>query len=141
MKPLKEWTEGESNTLPAVEGTPDSLDFTDPKDRESFNEILAEVTSGDSASPSVAYERVRLELCDVGYSIPPATEYVDVFSDIDGEVILELLYPNDLLEKNPQYLYFGFSQFDDGRHEMFAEILSEAALEDLFDESEKAEEI
>lgn len=131
MEPLKECMEGESPTLPAIVGHDGSLDFSNPEDRDSINTLLADITNTNTTAPPVVYERVRAIMRDVGYTIPSVTDHVDLFTEEDGETILGLVSPQGSSES--QYLYFAFSRIDNN-YEIFAEVVNEAGLEELFED-------
>lgn len=127
---LKECLDGgEGSTLPACTGEPEATDFSNPTERESVNNILSDLTDKEVRHPAVTYEQVRHILWGFGYLIPPASTYAETLDDTDGEEILALT-----TDAGACYLYFAFSQDDEGHVDTLAEIMTESELEELLDE-------
>ena len=129
---LKECLEGGEDSLPAVHGEPDVIDFSNPADRESVNSVLSDRTDGVMGDPAVVYEQIRGILMDVGYAIPPASAYAELLSDTDGEEVIGLGVTTHE-DGGAHYLYFAFSQDEDGDFEVLAEIVTEEELEEILE--------
>lgn len=131
---MKECMDGEAS-LPAIEGTADSVDFHNPIQRDAVNFVLSDITD-ENALPVVIYERVRSVLMGLGYSIPPVSARPELFGDTEGEEIFGMTRP--LPPNSPElaacYLYFAFLQNDDQSYDSLAEIMNLEELEEILDE-------
>lgn len=129
---LRECLDGEAS-LPATEGTNESVNFHDPVQREATNFILSDITD-ESGSPIVVYERVRQVLMDMGYSIPPVSARPELFEGTDGEEVFGMTRPMPPDSPEPAwcYLYFAFAQDEAGlTYDILAEIVTSEELEEI----------
>jgi hypothetical protein len=134
-KHIQECMEGEA-LLPAIEGDSDCANFFDPSVRESTNFVLADVTDEPGVTPIVTYERVRLILMGLGYSIPPVSARPELFGDNEGEEIFGMTRPLPPNSPEPAicFLYFAFCASDDNTYDILAEIVTTEELEEILHE-------
>jgi len=121
---LQESLEG----VPAITGDPSSIDFHNPEDRESVNQVLLDLTDQE-IDPVVLYERARQTLDDIGYLIPSVTHHAKMFMDESGEVIVPLTTPTT---QGHVFFYFAWASDNETEHpEILAEIVTPDELEEI----------
>lgn len=130
---------GGEATLPAIEGVSDAVDLNVQASRDPVNDILANITDGGEiiVAPEVTYERIRGILSEVGYDIPPVTEKSELFSEPEGEDVIGLIHPSLPTRVDGSghcFLYFAFYQHEDQSYEVWAEVVTEMGLEEIFNE-------
>lgn len=134
---LQECVDGEGSTLPATIGTPHALNLHDEGIRDDLNFALMNITdTPERVHPIILFERVRDRLDAAGYSLPSATEKLDLFTESDGDEVFVLSPPHLTDEEVPAdcYLYFAFAEDDQGAWDVLAEIVNSIELEDILSE-------
>lgn len=127
-KHIQECMEG----VPATTWDPNSIILSDAGDRIEINDVLAEITDQELMHPVMAYEQVSQALEAQGIQLPPAYAHADEFLETDGELVLPLVATDN--ESDLVFLYFVFSQNDDGTYDILAEIVTTEELEEILHE-------
>jgi len=114
--------------IPFVIGNPGAVDLSDPEVREDLNDELDVEVDKHFNEITVAYDRVRDLLSEVGYIVPVH----DAFTEPSHEEVYVLSSNGVDGESSVFYLYFAYVKNDLG-FEVIAEILTQDELNDLFD--------
>lgn len=120
--------------VPAITGDSDAMDFQHTEDRDAVNFVLSDITDQEP-NPDHAYERVRGILHDIGYLIPPASSYAEMFLEGYGEAVIPLVHTS----QEPAFLYFAYASEDETEnYEILAEIVTQEELEEILYENPDA---
>lgn len=134
MQPFREYLEEQMDGGPVTIWDPARLHLDDLNDRESVNDELAELTSGEILHPEVSYEQVCQYLEPQGVELPAVSAHANEFLETAGELFLPLVSMNDAA--HAVYLYFAWAQDEtDFDYDVLAEIMSAQELEELLNET------